>query len=61
MFKLICFLLISNLISVLTLDTKMVSEHVPGTYKLEKSENFDAFLKEMGLGLLKRQAASKLI
>jgi len=30
-----------------------------GKWKLDRSENFDEFLKEMGVGMIKRQLASK--
>lgn len=29
-----------------------------GNYKLTKSENFDEFLKEMGVGMIKRKLAN---
>ena len=33
-------------------------ENIFGKYKLETSENFDAFLKEIGVGLMKRKLAN---
>lgn len=56
--KLILIPLILNLIAVLAFEVTMVND-VIGSYKLEKSDNFDAFMKELGVGFLKRQAAGE--
>ena len=56
MFELILVYLILN--SVFASEVTMANEIV-GSYKLEKSENFDAFMKEIGVGYLKRQAAGE--
>jgi len=58
MLKLILIPLILHSLTVLATEAKMVNEHIVGSYKLEKSENFDEFMKQLGIGFLKRQAAS---
>jgi len=35
-----------------------MSDKIVGKYELKNSQNFDAFLKELGMGLLKRGAAA---
>lgn len=57
MLKLILIPLLLHSITVFA-KTNMANDIV-GSYKLEKSVDFDAFLKEIGIGFLKRQAASK--
>lgn len=58
MLKLILVSLLLHSITVLA--SNNMSNDIVGSYKLEKSDGFDAFLKEIGIGFLKRQAASKL-
>ena len=58
MLSLIFVPLILNSITVLASEVTMVND-VVGSYKFEKSENFDAFMEALGVGYLKRKAAGK--
>lgn len=58
MLSLIFVPLILNSITVLASEVNMAS-NIVGTYKLEKSENFDAFMEALGVGYLKRKAAGE--